>query len=147
MTRYASVFIATFTALALTATADAAQRTRAAKPPPPPPPPPFRVEVPTKPMAMTRLANTIPAGSQIGKAEEDCGVVALAEGIESFFGKKKNQDDFGKITNDDTNGTIPIYLEHAIAGVPQQDYANVFNAQATELGYTLPSQTAAGSLF
>ena len=118
MTRSTSPLIALMVLAALLAApADAAQRTR--KRPEPPPPPQFKVDVATRPMAMDRLALSIPAGSVIGKLKTGCFLSGSSE---------------------------PLYTEHAFRGVPTQDYIGVFSAEAGAAGYRVASAQA-GDLF
>jgi serine protease Do len=85
--------------------AQAAQARKKAEPPPPPPQ--FHVDVATRTMALEKVALSIPASTQIGEV-----------GIEIFCGSK-----------------VPILVGDAFKGVPWQDLAKVFAAEAAAAGY------------
>lgn len=70
--RLVPFFAVLVSVLLIAATADAAQRQRRAKPEPPPPPPQFKVDVATRPMALTKLASTLANSASIGKFAGGC---------------------------------------------------------------------------
>jgi S1-C subfamily serine protease len=88
--------------------ADAAERRRSSEPPPPPPPQ-FRVDVATRPMSMSRFVNQVPVGANIGKYCDD------------FLCANSQQ----------------IFSDYAFRGVPQQEYAGLFTAEAQAAGYNI----------
>ena len=81
---------------------------------PPPPPPQFHVEVATRTMALEKVGLSIPASTQIGQVGIDGLCISKA----------------------------PVYVSDAFRGVPWQDLAKVFAAEAVAAGYkTATSQT------
>lgn len=115
VTRHLAIVLA----FVLTATtADAAQRR--AKPEPPPPPPQFKVDGPTRPMAMERIGLTIPPSTVLGEFV-----------VHPFC-----------VTN-----SIPIVMSDAFKDATGKDYINVFMEEAAAAGYQLAGQKNSADLF
>jgi serine protease Do len=113
--RYAALALA----LGLTiSSADAAQRR--AKPEPPPPPPQFKVEGPTRPMAMERIGLTVPASTVLGEFIVHPFCVANA---------------------------YPILMSDAIKDAATANFIDVFTQEAAAAGYQLAGQQTSADLF
>lgn len=107
-------------ALVLTATAaDAAQR-RAKPEPPPPPPPQFKVDGPTRSMAMERIGLTIPPSTVLGEFI-----------VHPFC-----------VTN-----SYPIVMSDAFKDATGMDYIDVFMEEAAAAGYQLAGRKNSADLF
>ncbi|MGE4064466.1 MAG: S1C family serine protease [Rhodospirillaceae bacterium] len=106
-------------ALVFTITAaDAAQRR--AKPEPPPPPPQFKVDGPTRPMAMERIALTVPSGTALGEII-----------IHPFC-----------ITN-----SYPLTMNDAFGGAKTDSFIDAFMQEADAAGYALAGRQNSADLF
>jgi len=117
--RYSLRAFALALALGLTVTsAQAAQRR--AKPAPPPPPPQFKVDGPTRPMAMERIGLTVPATTVLGEFI-----------VHPFC-----------VTN-----AYPILMSDAVKDAATANFIDVFTQEAAAAGYQLAGQQTSADLF
>lgn len=123
MLRLSARFLTQIGALALAlvviaTAADAAQRR--AKPEAPPPPPQFKVEGPTRSLAMERIGLTVPASTVIGEFI-----------VHTFC-----------VTN-----AYPILMSDAIKDAATANFIDVFMQEAAAAGYQLGGQQSSADLF
>jgi S1-C subfamily serine protease len=106
-------------ALAITlGSADAAQRR--AKPEPPPPPPQFKVDGPTRPMAMERIGLTVPPSTVLGEFV-----------VHPFC----------------ATNSFPIVMSDAIKDAASANFIDVFMQEAALAGYQLAGHQSSADLF
>lgn len=107
-----------FTLVFVITSADAAQRR--AKREEPPPPPQFKVDGPTRPMAMERIALTVPSGTALGEIV-----------IHPFC-----------ITN-----SLPLTMADAFGGAKTDSFVDAFMQEAAAAGYALAGKQNSADLF
>ena len=118
MRRLAGVSALILAIIMLGTSAQAAQRR--AKPEPPPPPPQFKVDGPTRPMAMEKIGLTIPASTVLGEFTVHPFCIA---------------------------NSYPIVLADAVKDATGRDYISAFMEEAAAAGYQLAGKTNSADLF
>lgn len=119
MLRFSSRPLALVAALAFTVTsADAAQR----RAKPEPPPPQFKVDGPTRPMAMERIALTIPENV----------TVATVKIFSAQAGEYRD---------------VALSVADFFPGTPTANYVDIFTKEATLAGYQLAGRQGSSDLF